>query len=74
MPGILRVCQSVEGSKDNHHILKQVLTGLNPLNIFTYPALQEQKPSRMAQAAVAGLAALMLAAGPAISADKASLR
>ncbi|CAL5219623.1 g1495 [Coccomyxa viridis] len=35
---------------------------------------QEQKPSRVAQAAVAGIAALMLAAGPAISADKETLR
>lgn len=35
---------------------------------------EEQKPSRVAQAAVAGLAALMLAAGPAIAADKESLR
>ena len=40
--------------------------------IFSY--LQEQKPSRVAQAAVAGLAALMLAAGPALAADKQSLR
>lgn len=39
-----------------------------------YGCSQEQKPSRVAQAAVAGLAALMLAAGPAISADKESLR
>ncbi|CAK0762137.1 hypothetical protein CVIRNUC_002926 [Coccomyxa viridis] len=35
---------------------------------------EEQKPNRIAQAAVAGVAALMLAAGPAISADKESLR
>ena len=38
------------------------------------PGMQEQKPNRIAQAAVAGVAALMLAAGPAISADKESLR
>ena len=40
----------------------------------TLPGMQEQKPNRIAQAAVAGVAALMLAAGPAISADKESLR